>query len=149
MKVRSLSFDIFQKYGTSTPNPMLELLAKLGTKKPDLLSTVGSGEKVLENKILENHKFSKPHYYSKQFFLRYHVQFFLLDFSHGGHLSFFLKCAIRNHSLLNKVLSELIETLLANILGLFFGCALKSSLSKNNFASEPIIFFFFSSIKFV
>ena len=57
VKVRSLSFDIFQKYGTSTPNPIFELLAKLGTKKPDLYLHLDQGEKVLENKILENHKF--------------------------------------------------------------------------------------------
>ena len=39
----SLSLAIFQKYGVCKPNPTLELSVKDGTKKPDLLLTVGSG----------------------------------------------------------------------------------------------------------
>ena len=41
-KVKSLS-HIDQKYGIETPEPIVELLVNDGGKKPDLLSTVGSG----------------------------------------------------------------------------------------------------------
>ena len=50
--VKSLSFDIFQKYGVAKPEPKVVLFVSDGASKPDLLLTVGSGcENFGEKKI--------------------------------------------------------------------------------------------------
>ena len=43
VKVKSLSFAIFKKYGTATPEPKVVEFVSVGKRTPDLLLTVGSG----------------------------------------------------------------------------------------------------------